>query len=340
MVLNQITSLDINDQPLIAAELPVPLPKAREIRIQVSVCGVCHTELDEIEGRTAPLHLPIILGHQVVGRVHKIGPSASKFKLGDRVGVAWIYSACGECEFCKANQENLCPYFKATGREANGGYADFMTVPENFAYFLPAEITDQHAAPLLCAGAIGYRSLQLTDLQNGQTLGLTGFGASAHLVLQLAKFQFPQSPILVFARSEKERAHARALGADWAGDTLENPPTLLNAIIDSTPAWTPIVAALKFLKPAGRLVINAIRKEATDKEALLQIDYPQMLWLEKEIKSVANVTRQDVVEFLKLAARIPIRPEVQLYSLMEANRALLELKRGDIPGAKVLVMNK
>jgi alcohol dehydrogenase, propanol-preferring len=338
MVLHQITSLDVNDQPLTAAEWPVPVPGPGQVLIQVSVCGVCHTELDEIEGRTAPPQLPVILGHQVVGTVCQTGPGAGKYQLGDRVGVAWIYSACGACEFCLAGQENLCPAFKATGRDANGGYAGFMAVPEDFVYPLPAGIADQHAAPLLCAGAIGYRSLQLTGLQNGQALGLTGFGASAHLVLQLAKYLFPLSPVFVFARSGKERAYARALGADWSGETGEKPPALLQAIIDSTPAWTPVVAALKSLKPGGRLVINAIRKEAADKEALLQLDYPHMLWLEKEIKSVANVTRKDVADFLALAALIPIRPEVQLYPLAEANRALTDLKQGHIRGAKVLVI--
>jgi len=340
MILNQITSLDANNEPLTAVEVPIPEPGTGEILIQVSVCGVCHTELDEIEGRTAPPQLPVIPGHQVVGSVFQNGPEATKFQIGDRVGVAWIFSACGRCDFCQAGLENLCPSFKATGRDVNGGYADFIVVPENFVFPLPVGISDQQAAPLLCAGAIGYRSLQLTGLQNGQTLGLTGFGASAHLVLQLAKFLFPQSLIFVFARSESERLYALSLGATWAGNIQDNPPTPLNAIIDSTPAWLPIVFALKFLKPSGRLVINAIRKEETDKDVLSQLDYPQMLWLEKEIKSVANITRQDVINFLDLAARIPITPEIQLYSLAQANLALQELKRGKIRGAKVLVVQE
>lgn len=338
MLLHQITSLADNDQPLAAADLPVPVPAAGQILIRVHACGVCHTELDEIEGRTAPPQLPVIPGHQVVGTVQQRGPGADSFPLGQRVGVAWIFSACGTCEYCLAGLENLCPQFRATGRDANGGYAEFMTVPQAFAYALPAGIADEHAAPLLCAGAIGYRSLQLTGLRNGQSLGLTGFGASAHLVLQLAKHRFPQSPVLVFARSEAERAQALALGADWAGDTRQQPPALLHAIIDTTPAWTPVVAALQSLRPGGRLVVNAIRKEAADQAALLQLDYPGMLWLEKEVKSVANVTRQDVRQFLDLAAQIPIRPQVQRYPLDQANRALTELKRGQIQGAKVLVM--
>jgi alcohol dehydrogenase, propanol-preferring len=340
MVLQQITSLDGHDQPLVAAEVPVPVPGAGEIVIKVNVCGVCHTELDEIEGRTAPPQLPVIPGHQVVGTVWLTGRGVRKFRYRDRVGVAWIFSACGACGFCLAGQENLCPHFLATGRDADGGYAEFMTVAEDFAFALPAGLADQHAAPLLCAGAIGYRSLRLTGLRDGQTLGLTGFGASAHLVLQLAQHRFPHSPVFVFARSETERAYARSLGADWAGDTWEQPPAPLQAIIDSTPAWTPVVAALQALQPGGRLVVNAIRKEGADQAALLQLDYPRALWLEKEIKSVANVTRQDVLDFLALAARIPLRPEVQLYPLAEANRALADLKRGHIRGAKVLVIDK
>lgn len=340
MILHQITSLDDNDQPLAAADVPVPVPAAGQILVRVHACGVCHTELDEIEGRTAPPQLPVIPGHQVVGTVHQRGPGADRFREGDRVGVAWIFSACGTCEYCRAGLENLCPAFRATGRDANGGYAQFMAVPEAFAYALPAGMADEHAAPLLCAGAIGYRSLQLTGLHNGHSLGLTGFGASAHLVLQLAKHRYPQSPVFVFARSEPERALARSLGADWAGDTRDQPPALLHAIIDTTPAWTPVVAALQSLRPGGRLVINAIRKQAADQAVLLQLDYPGMLWLEKEIKSVANVTRQDVRALLELAASIPIRPQVQLYPLSEANRALTELKRGQIRGAKVLVMEK
>jgi propanol-preferring alcohol dehydrogenase len=339
MLLHQLTSLADNDQPLRAAEVPVPVPGAREIVIKVKACGVCHTELDEIEGRTAPPQLPVILGHQVVGTVWLRGREVRHFRYRDRVGVAWIFSACGACTFCRSGQENLCPRFRATGRDADGGYAEFMAVAEDFAYLLPEGIADQHAAPLLCAGAIGYRSLSLTALQDGQALGLTGFGASAHLVLQLSKHLFPHSPVFVFARSEAERAHARLLGADWAGDTQQEPPALLQAIIDSTPAWTPVVRALEKLQPGGRLVINAIRKEGADAAVLQQLDYPRMLWLEKEIKSVANVTRQDVIDFLALAARIPIRPEVQLYPLADANRALTDLKRGGQRGAKVLVID-
>ena len=336
MLLTQLQRLDENATPLQFIALPDPAPAANEILIRVSACGVCHTEMDEIEGRMPPPRLPIVLGHQVVGRVMQTGRNANRFKIGDRVGVAWIFSACGECKFCRAGNENLCEQFRATGRDANGGYAEHMTVAENFAYAIPATFSDSEAAPLLCAGAIGYRSLKLTELQNGQTLGLVGFGASAHLVLKLAKYQYAQSPVFVFSRSESERAFARELGAAWAGDIGEASPAKLDAIIDTTPVWKPLVDALKNLERGGKLIVNAIRKEDVDKHLLAQIDYPTHLWMEKEIKSVANVTRRDASEFLEIAARIPIKPEFQEFDLQDANRALLEMKSRKIRGAKVL----
>ena len=336
MVLNKLCSLEENKTPLELIDLPDPVPGEKEILVKVSACGVCHTELDEIEGRTPPPHLPVVLGHQVVGRVEKTGRKASAFELGDRVGIAWIYSACGKCKFCLESNENLCHDFKATGRDANSGYAQYMTVLEDFAYRIPDVFSDLEAAPLLCAGAIGYRSLRLTGLKDGRNLGLTGFGASAHLVLMMAKHKYPKSKVFVFARSEKERHFAKELGAVWAGDTEEESPEKLDCIIDTTPVWKPVVEALKNLEPGGRLVVNAIRKEEVDKEYLLRLDYPTHLWLEKEIKSVANVSRSDVSEFLELAAEIPIQPEVQEFTLEEANKALVELKTRKIRGAKVL----
>ena len=218
----------------------------------------------------------------------------------------------------------------------NGGYAELMTALAAFVHPIPENFSDAEAAPLLCAGAIGFRSLHLTGLQNGQNLGLTGFGVSAHLVMQLARHIYPKSEVFVFARSEKERHFARELGAAWAGNTTDIAPERLRAIIDTTPAWMPVIMAMKNLAPGGRLVINAIRKEEADKKALMKLDYPEHLWLEKEIKSVANVTRFDVREFLRLAAEIPIRPEVEEYSLKDANRALFEMKTGHIRNAKVL----
>ncbi len=337
MILRALASLEENPTPLKLADLPVPVPGEGEVLVKVSACGVCHTELDEIEGRTPPPRLPIVLGHQAIGTVEALGPGAGgALRIGDRVGVAWIFSACGRCRFCLEGNENLCPFFEATGRDAHGGYAEYMTVREAFAHPIPDVFSDAEAAPLLCAGAIGYRSLAQTGLADGENLGLTGFGASAHLVLQMVRHRFPRTRVFVFARSEGERSFARELGAAWAGDTLEESPEKLAAVIDTTPAWSPVVEALKNLEPEGRLVINAIRKEERDKEALLRLDYRAHLWMEKEIKSVANVARSDVREFLKLAAEIPIRPEVQEYPLEEANQALRELKERKIRGAKVL----
>jgi propanol-preferring alcohol dehydrogenase len=336
LVLEQMGDLTDNREPLVWRDWPDPEPGNGELLIKVSTCGVCHTELDEIEGRTPPPRLPIILGHQVVGRVAGFGAGTLRFKINDRVGVAWIYSACGECSFCLNGNENLCNQFRATGRDAHGGYAEYMVVPEDSAYGLPAVFSDLEAAPLLCAGAIGYRSLRLTGLRDGQNLGLVGFGASAHLVLKMVRHRYPNTKVFVLARTEKEQEFARELGAVWAGSIEGTPPEKLHAAIDTTPAWKPIVEALKHLEKGGRLVINAIRKEEADQGELLKLDYPQHLWLEKEIKSVANVTRLDVEEFLALAAKIPIRPEVQVYGLEEANRALIELKERKIRGAKVL----
>jgi propanol-preferring alcohol dehydrogenase len=338
MVLKEIVDLTKNRSPLSLEKVEDPFPKEKEVLIEVSTCGVCHTELDEIEGRTPPPHFPVIPGHQIVGTVIETGKGCNRIKTGDRVGVAWIHTACETCEHCLSGNENLCDHFKATGRDVSGGYAELTTVPEGFAYRIPDVFSDLEAAPLLCAGAIGYRSLRLSNIKNGHCLGLTGFGASAHLVLKMVRYQFPKSRVYVFARSEKERQFALEIGAVWAGDTADDPPESLHAIIDTTPAWKPVIEALKHLQKGGRLVINAIRKEDFDKDCLLQLDYPVHLWMEKEIKSVANVARNDVSEFLKLAARIPIIPHVQSFPLASANDALLELKERKIKGAKVLVM--
>ena len=326
-------------QPLVLQDLPVPEPGKGEILIRVHTCGVCHTELDEIEGRTPPPSLPIVPGHQVIGTVIRHGPETGKYPEGTRVGVAWIYSACGECRFCRSNQENLCPDFKATGRDVHGGYAEFMVAKEDFVYPVPDSFTDVEAAPLLCAGAIGYRSLRLARITNGQILGLTGFGASAHLVLKLARYMYPESKIFVFARQPEEREFALQLGAAWTGDTTDIPPEKPEAVIDTTPAWKPVLFALRNLAPGGRLVINAIRKEDADKHFFQQINYPSDLWMEKEIKSVANVERRDVAEFLELAARIPIKPQVEVYDFLQANQALHDIKHRRIRGAKVLRFN-
>ncbi len=336
MLLNTLGPIKSNSDPLEFSEYPDPVPGDGEILIRVSACGICHTDMDEIEGRLPPPRLPVILGHQVIGRVAGLGKGTQAFRMGDRVGVAWINSACGQCGYCTRGEENLCPFFRATGRDAPGGYAELMTVPAAFAYSIPGVFTDAEAAPLLCAGAIGFRSLRLCNITDGQNLGLTGFGASAHLVLKLARHIYPATRIYAFARSEEERNFAHELGATWTGDTSEHSPEKLHAIIDTTPAWMPVVMAMDNLVPGGRLVVNAIRKEERDKEALMRLDYPSHLWLEKEIKSVANVTRFDVSEFLRIAAQIPLRPAIEEYDLKDANHAFVDLKLKHIKGAKVL----
>jgi propanol-preferring alcohol dehydrogenase len=336
MLLTRLCRVDAEPAPLTLSDVPEPVPQPHDILLRVNTCGVCHTELDEIEGRTPPPTLPVVPGHQVVGRVVQNGRLAARFAPGSRVGVAWIFSACGACARCLAGEENTCDLFRATGRDADGGYAEYMTVAEDFATPIPDAFSDEEAAPLLCAGAVGYRSLRLTRLADGDRLGLTGFGASAHLVLKMARHRFPKSDVFVFARSDRERAFARELGATWAGETANRSPILLDAIIDTTPAWEPIVEALANLAPGGRLVINAIRKEDADKPVLSRLDYARHLWNEKEIKSVANVTRRDVADFLDLAATMRLKPDTQTYALADANVALRELKYGQIRGAKVL----
>ena len=334
MVLTSSAGFDKSGEPLVMKELPRPVPDVGEVLIRVLVCGVCHTELDEIEGRTPPKKFPVVPGHEIVGRIVELGPGCSRFTVGQRVGVGWIHSSNGEAD------ENLDNAFKATGRDVDGGYAEYVIVSETYAYAIPDLFSDAEAAPLLCAGAVGFRSLRLTNIIDGQVLGLTGFGGSGHLVLQLAKYLYPKGKVFVFARSETERAFAEELGANWTGDTGESPPEAPHAIIDTTPAWKPVLAALKQLRPGGRLVINAIRKEAADRHLMADISYEDHLWMEKEIKSVANVTHRDIEEFLPVAAEIPLRVEIQTYPLENANQALKDLRAGHVRGAKVLTISE
>ena len=342
MILGSLGEVKPPTAPLKLAHCPDPAPAPGEILLRVTRCGVCHTELDEIEGRTPPPHVPVVLGHQVVGIVESDSLLSERQRQalglhsGQRVGVAWIASACGRCQFCLSGQENLCPEFKATGRDIDGGYAEYMRVRADFVHPIPDSISESEAAPLLCAGAVGYRALKLSSLQDGQSLGLMGFGGSNHLVLKIARYKFPNSNICVFSRNPAEREFALSLGAAWTGAIDGIPPEGMDAMIDTTPVWGPVGEAMKRLKPGGRLVVNAIRKEEVDKQTLLSLDYPSQLWMEKEIKSVANVTRADVREFLRLAAEADIRPEYQEYPLEDANQALFEMKQGKIRGAKVL----
>lgn len=331
--------LKVKEEPLELTEMPIPEPGQNEVLIQVAACGICRTELDQIEGRILPPRLPIILGHQPIGIVHDVGSDVTRFGIGDRAGVAWIFSSCGSCKFCLSGQENLCQQFKATGCHADGGYAEYMVVSEQYAYKIPDGIAQpEKAAPLMCAGAVGFRSLKLTGMEDGNTLGLYGFGSAHHLVLQMANAKFPNSKKFVITRNPKERELAKTLGADWVGDIDDGTPQRLDCTIDSTPAWKPTINALGNLERGGRLIINLIRKEAADKEELLKLDYANHLWLEKEIKTVANITRIDVEQFLALVSTIQINPEVQRFRLEEANKALVELKSGKIRGSKVLTM--
>ncbi len=336
MMLTKISDLKINKTPLIAAESEIPKINKNEVLVKINACAVCHTELDEIEGRIQPINLPVIPGHQIVGRVIETGSEVNKLRIGDRVGIGWINSACGKCEYCKSGFENLCVNFVATGKDVNGGYAEYTKINENYAAIIPESFTDEEVAPLLCAGAVGYRALKLSGIKNGMNLGFLGFGASNHLVLKIAKAIFPDSKFFVFARFENERKLALRLGSYWSGDIKDIPPEKLHAVIDTTPVWMPVIEIMKNIKSGGRLVINNIRKEDSDKDYILNIDYARDLWMEKEIKSVANVAFADIKEVLEIAARFNIKPEFQIYDLKEANTALYEVKNKKIEGAKVL----
>ncbi len=337
MVLTQVAPITAGSEPLQARELPPPRPAAGQLLLRVRACGVCHTELDEIEGRLAPAKLPRILGHQVVGEVLELGRGANRHAVGERVGVGWIASACGDCHYCRGSRENLCPQFRGTGYDIDGGYAEQMVVDEHFVHALPPDMPDQVAAPMLCAGAIGYRALRLAAVATDECLGLCGFGSSAQLLLPLLRQLYPDCLICVLARDPDARGRALAGGADWAGGFDEAPPRPLDVIIDTTPAWRPLLVALERLAPGGRLVVNAIRKEAADQALLQQLDYSTQLWREKSVKTVANVTRRDIREFLTLAAEHRIEPETESYPLAEANRALVALKTEPVRSARVLL---
>lgn len=328
----KMADLPLKEEPLDMVELPDPVPDSRQILVKISVCGICHTELDEIEGRLVPPRFPIVLGHEIVGRVEAVGSEVSKFKVGDRVGIAWIYSSCGECKFCLRGNENLCDQFQATGLDANGGYAQFSVVSEDFAYPIPERFSDLHAAPLLCAGVIGYRALRLSEIKPGQILGLYGFGASAHIAIQVARHW--NCTVFVFTRKgQKDHQNlAKKLGADWVGAPGDTPPEKLDCAIDFTPVGEPVREALRVLEKGGRVVINAIRKI----NPIPELEYAKYVWHEKEMKSVANVARQDALEFLPLAAEIGIMPEVQEFELDQCNQALVLLKQGRVRGAGIL----
>jgi propanol-preferring alcohol dehydrogenase len=330
MVLNNQAPIEQN--PLELVDLPKPTVNDNQILVKISVCGACHTDLDEAEGRLRPTKSPIIPGHQIVGKVAEKGKQVTKFQIGDRVGITWLYYSCGKCDFCQAGNENLCNQAKWTGKDANGGYTEFTVIGEDFAYPIPDEFSDPQAAPLLCAGVIGYRTLRLADITDGQKIGLFGFGASAHIVIQIIKYKFPNSPVYVFTKTAQHAELAENLGAVWTGRSGDQPPDKLNKIMDFTPVGECIRDALGVLEKGGRLIINAIRKETP----VPPLEYAKYLWLEKEIKSVANVTRRDAVEFLPLAARIPIVPTIEKFPLSQANQVLCSIKNSRLRAAAVL----
>lgn len=316
--------------PLVITDLDVPVPRENQVLIRVQACGVCYTDIDIIERRIS-CKLPLILGHQVIGTVVETPPHVNKLSTGDRVGIAWIADTCGSCTYCKRGLENLCVDFKATGCNVDGGYAEYTIANVNYVYKLPSNIDPIKLAPLMCAGAVGYRALKLAEMFSGMRLGLFGFGASAHLVIQIARGLYPDAEIYVFSRSQEHRDLAKKLGADWTGHPLETPPKKLDRAIDFTPVGEIITRALELLNPGGKLVVNVIRKQTQ-----INLNYEKHLWEEKEIKSVANVTRRDVMELIEVVSNIPVEINVEEYRLVDVNIALRNLKAAKVKGSAVL----
>ena len=317
------------------AELPVPEPFNRQVRLRVRACGVCHTDLHILEGEIDPPKMPIIPGHQVVGVVEALGPDIRPeegVKLGDRVGVPWFYHSDGTCRFCRNGQENLCPNARFTGFHVNGGFAETMLAEADTVLHLPETLSDEQAAPLLCAGIIGYRSLRLADLQPGERLGLVGFGASAHLAIQLARYW--DCEVYVFTRSEEHRRHAQELGAAWTGGTEDQAPQMLDRAVIFAPSGRLVPVMLDKLRPGGTLAINAIYMSDIPSFAY------QTIYQERTLRSVANATYQDGVEFLEVASEIPIISTVSLYPLEQAEQALMDLKHSRLNGEAVLQISR
>ncbi len=319
-----------DENPLRLAELPNPEPAAGEIRVRVRACGVCHTDLHVVEGDLQLPKLPLIPGHQIVGTVDALGAGVTEFRLSDRVGVPWLYSTCGVCGYCRKGLENLCEQARFTGFHVDGGYSEAMVVPAAFAYPLPGNFSDLEAAPLLCAGVIGYRALKLSNLQAGERLGLFGFGASAHIVIQIARHW--KCEVCVFTRTESHRRMAHHLGAEWTGAAGDTPPAPLDAAIIFAPAGKLVPDALRTLRKGGTLALAGITMSN-----LPEMEY-QLLYHERILRSIANSTREDVRGLLRLAAEIPVRTEIEPFQLPEANRALQNLKGSRIHGAGVLVI--
>jgi propanol-preferring alcohol dehydrogenase len=327
MLLKKFAPIDQN--PLEFVDIPKPEAGPEDILIRVQVCGICHTDLHTVEGELPEVKLPIIPGHQVVGVVEKQGKNTSRFKEGDRLGVAWLYSSCTQCGYCTRKNENLCESARFTGYHVNGGYAEYIIVPEKFAYVMPEIFSDEEASPLLCAGIIGYRALRLSEIKTGQRLGLYGFGASAHVAVQVAVHWGCE--VYVFTRSEEHRKLAQELGAVWAGTAKDKPPTKMDSSIIFAPAGELVIDALKVLDKGGTVALAGIYMTP-----IPEMDYVKHLYHERTLRSVANATRQDGEELLRIAAEIPIRTTTQVFRLEEANKALGRLKEGKINGAAVL----
>ncbi len=326
MILREARPAEKN--PLEWEDWPVPEPGPGQVRLRVRACGVCHTDLHLVEGEIALPKLPIVPGHQIVGQVDALGKGVTRFAMGDRAGVPWLYSACGTCDYCQRGLENLCDNARFTGQHVDGGFAEYMVVPGDFAYPLPEGFPDEQAAPLLCAGIIGYRSLRLSEIQPGGRLGLYGFGASAHVTIQVARHWGCQ--VYIFTRSEEHQRHALELGATWVGQAQETPPAELDSAITFAPAGWLVPEALRVLRKGGTLAINAIHMSPIPELAY------HLLYGERTVRSVANSTRRDAEELLRLAAEIPIHTDVEQYPLEEANAALQRLKRAQVQGAAVL----
>lgn len=328
-VLHQQASID--RAPLQFEDLPVPEPGPGEVRLRVRACGVCHTDLHLVEGDLSLVKTPVVPGHQIVGEIEAVGEGVDGSRIGERVGVPWLSSSCGHCTLCSAGRENLCEQARFTGYHVDGGYAEYALAPTEAAHALPDQFSDVDAAPLLCAGIIGYRSLRLAELQPGQRLGLYGFGASAHLAIQVARHW--NCEVFVFTRSEHHRALARQLGAAWVGAAEDDPPARLDAAITFAPVGWIVPEALRVLAPAGTLAINAVHLDEVP-----ALDYRKHLYGERTLRSVTNLTHRDAREFLELAGEIPLRTKVEEFALEEANRALQKLKASEIEAAAALVV--
>jgi propanol-preferring alcohol dehydrogenase len=315
--------------PLALRDLPLPEPGPCQVRVRVAACGVCHTDLHVVEGELQLPKLPLVPGHQIVGVVDALGAGARAFREGDRVGIPWLNWTCGECRFCRKGLENLCERARFTGFHTDGGYAEATVIDESFAYALPKSFPDLQAAPLLCAGIIGYRSLRLSGVKRGDRLGLYGFGASAHIVVQLARHLGCE--VYVFTRSEEHRQLARELGAAWAGSAEDEAPEKVDGAIIFAPAGRLVPMALRATRKGGTVAMAGITMSP-----IPEMDYDSLLYHERVLRSVANSTREDARELLRLAAEIPVRTEVQSFKLEEANLALQSMKHSRIRGAAVL----